>query len=283
MALLALLVIVYLVVPISFAAYASLRHPDAVGAPPDGFANPSLTAEDGVPLAAWCAPSTNGAAVVLLHGGTGSREEVRAHAAMLRDAGFGVLALDLRGHGASGGHGNAFGWEGTRDVHAAVAYLEAQDGVRAIGGLGLSLGGEVLLGALSTTPGLKAVVSDGATYRSTGEYVAVPGREGIVQSGVTRLVYAATGLFTGDEPPIPIVASIAGATNTRLLVIAAGEEPDEARYGTAFVASAGGDRAELWVVPGAGHTGAYALDPDAYTARVTGFLRSALLAGPSSP
>jgi pimeloyl-ACP methyl ester carboxylesterase len=262
----ALVVIVFLVVPLGFAAYASLPHNRAVGPPPTGFANVSLVASDGVPLAAWYAPSRNGAAIVLVHGGTDSREGVRAHAAMLRDAGFGVLALDLRGHGASGGHGNAFGWEGTRDVQAAVAYLQGDESVRAIGGLGLSLGGEVLLGALNATPALGAVASEGATYRSTAEYLALPGLDDLPHSGILRLVYAATGLFTGDAPPVPIVDSIADAPDVRLLLIASGRDPDEAAYNTRFAAVAG-DRAQLWVVPDVGHTGAFVGHPDEYGQR----------------
>ena len=273
----ALVVIVFLVVPVGFGAYASLRHPAEVGPPPAGFANVSLVAADGVPLAAWYAPTRNGAAIVLVHGGTDSREGVRAHASMLRDAGFGVLALDLRGHGASGGGGNAFGWEGTRDVQAAVAYLQGDESVRAIGGLGLSLGGEVLLGALNATPALGAVVSEGATYRSTAEYLALPGLDDLAHSGYPRLVYAATGLFTGDAPPVPIVDSIAGAPDVRLLLIASGKEPNEVAYNTRFAAVAG-DRAQLWVVPDVEHTGALAGHPDEYGRRVTTFFRNALLA-----
>ena len=273
----ALVVIVFLVVPLGFAAYASLPHNRAVGPPPTGFANVSLVASDGVPLAAWYTPSRNGAAIVLVHGGTDSREGVRAHASMLRDAGFGVLALDLRGHGASGGHGNAFGWEGTRDVQAAVAYLQGDESVRAIGGLGLSLGGEVLLGALNATPALGAVVSEGATYRSTAEYLALPGLDDLPHSAYPRLVYAATGLFTGDAQPVPIVDSIADTPDVRLLLIASGRDPDEVAYNTRFAAVAG-DRARLWVVPDVGHTGAFAGHPDEYGQRVTNFFRSALLA-----
>jgi len=273
----ALVVIVFLVVPVAFGAYASLRHPDEIGPPPVGFANVSLVAADGVPLAAWYAPTRNGAAIVLVHGGTDSREGVRAHASLLRDAGFGVLALDLRGHGASGGGGNAFGWEGTRDVQAAVAYLQGDESVRAIGGLGLSLGGEVLLGALNATPALGAVASEGATHRSTAEYLAVPGREGLVRSWMPRLTYAATGLFTGDAPPVPILDSITGAPDVRLLLIASGKEPNEVAYNTRFAAVAG-DRAQLWVVPDVEHTGALAGHPDEYGRRVTTFFRNALLA-----
>ncbi|HIH03533.1 MAG TPA: alpha/beta fold hydrolase [Methanoregulaceae archaeon] len=276
-AVVALVVIVFLVVPIGFAAYASLPHNRAVGPPPAGFANVSLVTDDGVPLAAWYAPSRNGAAIVLVHGATDSRENVRAHASLLRDSGFGVLALDLRGHGMSGGHGNTFGWEGTHDVQAAVAYLQGQDGVRAIGGLGLSLGGEVLLGALNATPALGAVVSEGATYRSTAEYLALPGLDDLPHSWMPRLIYAATGLFTGNAPPVPIVDSIAGAPDVRLLLIASGQEPNEVAYNTRFAAVAG-SRAQVWVVPDVGHTGALAGHPDEYGQQVPNFFRSALLA-----
>jgi alpha-beta hydrolase superfamily lysophospholipase len=277
-AVVALVVIVFLAVPIGFAAYASLPHPRAVGPPPVGFTNVSLVAADGVPLAAWYAPPRNGAAIVLVHGGTDSREGVRAHASLLRDTGFGVLAIDLRGHGASGGHGNAFGWQGTRDIQAAVAYLQGQDGVRAIGGLGLSLGGEVLLGALNATPALGAVVSEGATYRSTAEYLALPGHDDLPHDWYPRLIYAATGLLTGDAPPVPIVDSIAGAPDVRLLLIASGKEPIEVAYNTRFEAVAGGDRAQLWVVPDVGHTDALASHPDEYAQRIPVFFRNALLA-----
>lgn len=277
LALVALIAVVFLAVPIGFAAYASMPHPRAVGPPSAGFANVSLAADDGVPLAAWYAPPRNGAAIVLVHGGTGSRADVRAHASLLRDAGYGVLALDLRGHGGSGGQGNAFGWEGTRDVQAAVAYLQGQDGVRAIGGLGLSLGGEVMLGALKATPALGAVVSEGATSRSTAEYLAVPGRDDLLRSWMPRVLYAATGVFTGDAPPVPIVDSIAGAPDVRLLLIASGTEPDEVAYNTRFAAVAG-DRAEFWVVQDVEHTGALAGYPDEYGRRVTKFFRSALIA-----
>ena len=276
LALVVLVVVIFVAVPVGFGAFASLRHPDDIGPPPGGFGNVSLVAADGVPLAGWYAPPRNGAAIVLLHGGTGSREEVREHAALLRDAGFGVLAIDLRGHGASGGDGNAFGWEGTRDVQAAVAFLQGDDGVRAIGGLGLSLGGEVLLGALNATPALGAVVSEGATYRSIPEYLAVPGRDDLPRSWMSRVAYAAAGVFTGDDVPVPIVDSISAAPDVALLLVASGQEPNEVEYAARFAAVAG-DRAEVWVVPDVGHTGALAGHPDEYAARVPAFFRNALL------
>ena len=112
-------------------------------------------------LAGWYKPPLNGAVIILIHGAGGSREGMRPYAAMLARHGYGVLALDLRGHGASTGRTNRFGWQGTQDVGAAVAFLQARDEVKAIGGLGSSLGGEVLLGAASKYPALKAIAADG--------------------------------------------------------------------------------------------------------------------------
>jgi len=86
-----------------------LPYKESVGAPTAGFTEIELAAEDGVTLKAWYAPATNGAAIILLHGAGGSREGVRDHATMLAENGYGVLALDMRGHGESGGTTNRFG------------------------------------------------------------------------------------------------------------------------------------------------------------------------------
>jgi pimeloyl-ACP methyl ester carboxylesterase len=58
-----------------------------------------------------------------------------------------VLLVDNRGHGASEGDPNAFGWDHETDVNAALDYLTTRADVDAdrIGGLGLSVGGETLL------------------------------------------------------------------------------------------------------------------------------------------
>src|SRR5690606_16506366 len=78
---------------------------------------------DGVRLAAWYVPSTNRAAVVLLHGAGSTRSNVLRHAAVLADNGYGVLLLDARGHGESEGRAMDFGWWGDADVTAAVEAL----------------------------------------------------------------------------------------------------------------------------------------------------------------
>ena len=273
---LVVIALLYLVVPAVFGVYVVFPYKESVGAPPEGFSEVSLTAEDGVRLAAWYAPPANGVAILLLHGAGGSREGVRGHAAMLREHGYGVLALDLRGHGESGGRTNRFGWRGTRDVRAAAAYLQEQPEVTAVGGLGLSLGGEVLLGAASGVPALRAIVADGATQRSLDELRALPSERPLLRNFTARVMFATVQLLSGDDPPSPpLLASMTQAEGTAFLLIAAGSDAQEVDFNTLFAETVGA-RATLWVAPDASHTGAFKRYPDEYERRVTGFFDAVL-------
>jgi uncharacterized protein len=115
------------------------------------YVDVSLTTSDGLRLAGWYVPSRNGAAVIAFPG----RKGVVAHARMLVRHGYGVLLLDRRGEGESEGDYNARGWGGEPDLRAAVAYLRGRPDVQGgrIGGLGLSVGGEMLLSPRRMIPG----------------------------------------------------------------------------------------------------------------------------------
>lgn len=278
----AVVVFFYMIFPFAYGFYATVPQRDTVGAPPDGFQAVDLTASDGVTLAGWFAPPQNGAAIVLLHGSGDSRESVRAHAELLARHGFGVLAIDLRGHAESGGKMNRLGWQGTRDVEAAARFLLARDDVQVLGGLGLSVGGEILLGALSDVPALRAVVSEGATYRSPDEFTDLPEHRSLISSLQIRVMSFAVQLFSGERPPTPMLDSITAAEGAHLLLIAAGEASQEVDYARLF-AEAAGPRATVWVAPGVGHTQAYRRLPAEYEARVIGFLEAALLGTQEPP
>jgi pimeloyl-ACP methyl ester carboxylesterase len=265
------------VLPVIFGLFAVVPLRAAVGAPPDGFEEVTLAADDGIALTAWYRPPSNGAAIVLIHGAGDSREAVRPYAAMLARHGYGVLALDLRGHGTSGGATNRFGWQDTRDVGAAIAFLETQSDVTAIGGLGISLGGEALLGAASMYPAVRAIAADGATQRSSAELFALESERPLHRSIVTQEMYAVVQLLTGEAPPEPpLLESMTAAESTRFLLIAGGSEAMEVAFNERF-ASAIGSRAELWVVEGAGHTEAFGRNSTEYEQRVVAFYDAALL------
>ncbi|MFW5748940.1 MAG: alpha/beta hydrolase [Chloroflexota bacterium] len=271
------LLAVNVIMPIIYGVMAVTARRDSVGMPPEGFVPRTLTTSDGVALMAWYVPPENGAAIILVHGASGSRETMRPYAQMLVDAGYGVLAFDLRGQGESDGQKNLFGWAGTRDVGAAVAFLQEQPDVEMIGGLGLSLGGEVLLGALSTYPEIAAAVSEGATQRSLEEFRAVTSRRNLLRSMPPGFMYFTVQLLSGDNPPLPLLDSIMQAADTPLLLIAAGNVSAEIDYNTLFAETAG-DRAELWLVEDADHAAGYERDSVAYADRVIDFFNAHLLA-----
>lgn len=271
-----LFIVLFVVAPLVMAYIVTAGNRRDVGETPSGFQDVTFTTSDGVDLAGWYAAPQNGAAIILIHGASGSRESMRAQAVMLAEHGYGVLAFDLRGHGGSDGQTNRYGWQGTRDVGGAVAFLEEQEGVDVIGGWGSSLGGEVLLGAMSAYPAVRAVLSDGASYRSFDEFYELPMQHQNVFLGSIWLMFQWVGVFSGDEPPTPIIDSIRDSESTPLLLIAGGDKKSEVKYNEMF-AEAAGDRAELWVVPGVGHTQAFGHNRDEYEQRAIAFFDAALL------
>ena len=137
---------------------------DHVGAP---HQNVTFTTADGLRLRGWYVPSKNGAAVIAFPGRKGTQKPAR----MLARRGYGVLLFDRRGEGESEGDPNAWGWAGYQDVIAAVRFLQHRPDVQRgrIGGIGLSVGGEMMLEAAAKSRGLNAVISEGAGERSVRE------------------------------------------------------------------------------------------------------------------
>lgn len=275
-----IVLLLYIGLPVGAAVVAVLPARTGVGDLPEGFEEVALRTADGVDLKGWYRPPENGAVILLVHGAGGSRETMRSYADMLVRHGYGVLSLDLRGHGLSQGRTNRLGWQGTLDVGAAVAFLQGRAEVQRIGGLGSSMGAEVLLGAASTYPAIRAIAADGATRRCTAEYLALEANRPLVRNFTARVMFAAVQLFTFTQPPLPLLESMQSAQSTRFLFIAAGENALEISFNQLF-ADTLGSRASLWVAPGAQHTGAFALYPQEYEQRVIDFFQSALLDAPA--
>ena len=63
----------------------------------------TLSTEDSLTLRGWYIPSTNQAAVILVHAFSGNRTGTIYHAALLAKHGYGVLLYDTRTQGESEG------------------------------------------------------------------------------------------------------------------------------------------------------------------------------------
>lgn len=266
------LLVVYFLLPVGVGIFATVRYPETVGDAPSGFEEITLTTSDDIELKAWYAPAKNGSAVLILHGATSSREGVRNHALLLASKGYGVLAVDLRGHGESGGDGvNGFGWKSELDIEASLSFLTQQDPNLHLHAIGLSMGAEALLSAASRFPQIESIVSEGATHRSIQDYLALSSRENLFVSFTTRLMYLSASLWGQTKAPKPMLTSIEEATETRFYFISAKSIQDEIDYNEVYYTSAQ-DRSRWWIVPEGGHTEALKMFPDEYEARIIGFL-----------
>ncbi len=131
----------------------------------------SIKAADGVTLNAWLVQPDhpNGKAAILLHNLKGTRLRVLPLAVGLLRHGFTCLLPDSRGHGASGGELITLGALEKYDVAEWVRLLRRDPAIRAVYGLGLSLGASTLIQSLAIPVDFRAIVAD-----STGADPAHP-------------------------------------------------------------------------------------------------------------
>jgi dienelactone hydrolase len=241
-----------------------------LGAP---YENVEFRTSDGLLLKGWYIRSRNGAAVISFPGRASSQKRAK----MLARHGYGMLVFDRRGEGESEGDPNLFGWEGERDVHAAVAFLQQQPDVepQRIGGIGLSVGGEMMIEAAAENRALRAIVSEGASGRSVRDIVANPGttwQEVIGNSFAT----AATAVFSSNVPPADLQSLVPKIGGSVFFVYGERGQPVEEPANRAFYAAARGPK-DIWEVPDSGHIGGIDARPAEYERRVVGFFDRTLL------
>jgi hypothetical protein len=234
----------------------------------------TLHTSDGLELEGWYVPSRNGAAVIAFPGRKGPQNRTR----MLVRHGYGVLLFDRRGEGASDGDSNAFGWGGDKDILAAIDFLKQRPDVDAgrIGGIGLSVGGELMLQAAAEGADLDAVVSDGAGTRSVAEQLdEVPSPDKWLTLPFMTTMTAATALFSDSTPPPKLLDLMPKIAPRPVLLIqstgAANETMNPAYHRAAH------EPKQLWRAPADDHMGAITARPKEYEHRVVGFFDEALL------
>jgi pimeloyl-ACP methyl ester carboxylesterase len=195
---------------------------------------------------------------VICHGFTGSARHPRVNAisAHLAAAGTGVLALDFRGHGRSGGH-STVGAAEIHDIAAAIDWARGA-GYRRVATLGWSMGGSAVLrhaGLGGDADAVVSVSSPGHWYERGTRVMRVVTWMCDTRSGraVTRVVRRTRllpgGWVEAPEAPVEVISRIAP---TPLLLV---HGDADHYFPTAHVdeLAAAAPHAEVWIEPGMGH------------------------------
>ena len=258
--------------------------PSAVEVPPDlpfPVEEVAFPGGDGLTLRGWYVPPQNGATVILLHGYGGNRTAMIWHAAVLTEAGYGVLLYDERASGESDGDHRSYGWEDPSDVAGAIDFLDGLPGTdpARVGILGCSIGGQIALQGAAYSPQIAAVWADGPAG-ITARDLTIPGNwvYPFTMSSNYLVDWFTARALDRDVPPAMI--DIIGTIEPRPVLLVAGgtEKPllgSEALH-VAGLAEHAGPHTELWIIPEATHCDGPALRPEEYAARMVAFFDAAL-------
>jgi dipeptidyl aminopeptidase/acylaminoacyl peptidase len=231
----------------------------------------TVTAADGTVLKGWWLQPRHwtGRAVMACHGVADSGFGVMGDALLFLLNGYSVLVPDGRGHGASGGF-VTYGLKESSDTLQWLAWMRAQ-GANKVFGFDESLGGAVLLQSLGAEAKFDALIAE-SPYAS---FVLVA-RERVQRYGHVpqwiavvlvdeALLYARLAYHVSLWQVEP--AEAVRNRDVPILLIH-GKEDNETSPVHSEIIFRNAKCAELWLVPHAGHTGAYAAAPKAFEYRV---------------
>jgi alpha-beta hydrolase superfamily lysophospholipase len=256
----------------------------------------NVRAPDGVMLRGWkvSAPQPNGSWVLLFHGVADNRVGVVGQSELLLRAGYGVVMMDARAHGASEGPMATYGWLERNDTRAIIDALVSSEQRRYesiqwqgpppppfhLFALGESMGAGIALQSAAADPRIEAVVAE-ASFASLREAsYDYAGLRWSPRLGKTLFAPFSWTLlsrgeslagFTADE--VSPEKSVAARAFPVLFIC---DEKDVAlpcRHTERIYAAARGPK-QLWVVPGAFHTAALGFQPVEFRRRVLTFFAS---------
>jgi uncharacterized protein len=254
-------------------------------------------ASDGVLLRGWkvTPPNPNGSWVLLFHGVADNRVGVIGQSEFLLRAGYSVVMMDARGHGASEGSIATYGWLERKDTRAVIDAMFASHVGPCFGGpavdlpgppwcgpfhifaLGESMGAGIALQSAAADPRVEAVVAE-ASFANLRE--AAYDYAGLRKSpllGKTLLrPFTWTLLYRGEKLtgfPLAEISSVKAVASHAFPLLLICDEKDEAlpcRHTQMIYDAARGPK-QLWVVPNAYHTAALGFYPEEFHRRVLSF------------
>lgn len=245
-----------------------------------------LTTEDGVTIRGWYVPSQNRAAVILIHPMASNRLGTMDHALMFTNHGYGVLMIDLRVHGESGGDLLTFGGDEYLDVSAAVDYLQARPELdpQRIGVMGLSLGASASILSGARDNRLAAVAADAPGATVFKDWAKPETAYDSLYVPFDLMFFFYLHRFDGVSDPLSITDAVRLISPRPLLLIGgmSGDSTLEKRSVEQYFAAANGPKQKL-ILPDTPHIGGLATHPQEYEETVIRFFDAWLLGESTQP
>ena len=240
-----------------------------------GYEEVEIPSSDGVRLSGWWVPAEDSSRAALLVPGWGGfkfDEHLLQTIPVYHGAGYGVLLLDLRAQGESGGTRRTLGYREVRDVQGALAWLRRQGyALDRIVLHGWSMGGATALRA-APGRGVAAVVEE-AGYADLPLLLKSNLSEFVRFGALLEPAILLAGKLFPDFDPWSVVPKKEAATlsdeGVPLFII---HSTDDAvvPYEQALILAKAYPRARIWKLEGYGHVEAY-MHPE-YERRLRDFL-----------
>jgi len=244
-----------------------------------GYKEVELQSTDGVRLSAWWVPAEDSSRAAIFIPGWGGykfEEHLLQTVSVYHDTGYGVLMLDLRAQGESGGARRTLGYREVRDVRGALAWLHKQ-GYEAENIVlhGWSMGGAT---ALRTAPGTGvAAVVEEAGYADLPLLLKGKIPEFVRFGGLLRPAILLAGRIFPDFGPWEVVPKKEAAKlsdeGVPLLIIHSTAD-DIVPFEQARILAAAYPEARFWKLEGYEHVEAY--EHPEYALRLREFLEESL-------
>jgi len=240
-----------------------------------------VTAPDGAALRGWKVrpQDPNSSWVLLFHGVADNRVGTIGQSEILLHAGYGVVMMDQRAHGESGGAMATYGWLERNDTRAVVDALVASEHPAHIFALGESMGAGIALQSAGIDPRIEAVVAEApfaslreASYDYAGfEEYPLLGKT-VFAPGAWMMLYRGGKLAGFPAAGVSPEQAVAARNFPVLLICDEADTTLPCRHAERIYAAARGPKS-LWIVPGAFHTAALGFAPEEFRQRVLDFLR----------
>jgi dipeptidyl aminopeptidase/acylaminoacyl peptidase len=235
----------------------------------------SFPGPGGLTLAGWVAPSRNRAAIVLVHGTNTERSSVLNEARILSAAGFGILAYDLPGQGASTGQ-TRWGANERQSISSAVDWLLTRPDVdpARIGAMGISMGGYILTQAASADSRIRSVVLSAPPTDVDVQTRYASNYWGALSEIPASWALKASGMPLHEMLPLDVVRNISPRA---LLILGGTLDKIVPEYMPRQLYASAGQPKELWIVDGAHHVDYFHVVPEEYRRRLNDFFGRTLL------